>query len=271
MPTAGGLDKAIIAAANARMDCVQLFTSSPRQWAAKPLEKKAVQQFRRAVLSTQIHPIIVHDSYLINLASPDDETREKSRRAFLDEIQRCEELGVDYLVSHPGAHMNAGVETGIATIAESLNWLHQQTQGYRVRVALETTAAKGTTLGGVLEHFSAIFSQVTESERLCVCVDTCHLFDAGYDIRDATAFWDDFDRIVGLSRLVCIHANDSKYGLGSKRDHHEHIGAGTIGDDAFRAFLTDPRLPEGTPVIVETPDAENYHSVNVWKLRQLTR
>jgi deoxyribonuclease IV len=271
MPTSGGLEKAILSAAEARMDCVQLFTSSPRQWAAKPLEKKQIRQFRRAVESTPIHPIIVHDSYLINLASPDSETREKSRRAFLAEMERCEALGVDYLVSHPGAHMNAGVEAGITTLADSFNWLHEQTKGYRLRVALETTAAKGTTLGGVLEHFPAIFAQVDESKRLCICVDTCHLFDAGYDIREASAFWDTFDTTIGMSHLVCIHANDSKFGLGSKRDHHEHIGAGTIGDTGFRAFLTDPRLPDNTPVIVETPDAENYHPVNVWKLRQLTK
>jgi deoxyribonuclease IV len=271
MPTSGGLEKAVLSAATAQMDCVQLFTSSPRQWASKPLEPKAIRQFRRAVESTTVYPIIVHDSYLINLASPDAETREKSRRAFLAEMQRCEQLGVDYLVSHPGAHMNAGVESGITTLADSLNWLHEQTPNYRLRVALETTAAKGTTLGGVLEHFPAIFNQVTDSKRLCVCVDTCHLFDAGYDIREATTFWDSFDSIIGLSNLAIVHANDSKFGLGSKRDHHEHIGAGTIGDDAFRAFLTDSRLPNNLPIIVETPDAENYHPVNVWKLRQLTK
>ena len=270
MSTAGGLDKAVTAAANAQMDCVQLFTSSPRQWAAKPLEKKAVRQFRRAIEATGIHPIIVHDSYLINLASPDVEIREKSKRAFLLELQRCEDLGVDFLVSHPGAHMNAGVEAGIATISESLSWLHAQTSGYRVKIALETTAAKGTTLGGVLEHFPAIFNKVSEPDRLCVCVDTCHLFDAGYDIRNAEAFWSDFDRIIGREKLACVHANDSKFGLGSKRDHHEHIGVGTLGEEAFRAFLTDSGLPDGLPIIVETPDAEKYHPVNVWKLRQIT-
>lgn len=269
MPTSGGLHKAVAAAAAARMDCVQLFTSSPRQWTAKPLEKSTIRAFRRAVESTEIHPLIVHDSYLINLASPDDTTREKSRQAFLSEMQRCEALGVDYLVSHPGAHLDAGVEAGIATIAESLNWLHTQTKGYRVQVALETTAAKGTTLGGALEHFPKIFERVAEPERLVVCVDTCHLFDAGYDIRNASAFWEEFERVVGMSRLACVHANDSKYGLGSKRDHHEHIGVGTIGEAGFTAFLSDVRLPKGLPVVVETPDAENYHAVNVWKLRQL--
>ena len=171
------------------------------------------------------------------------------------------------LVTHMGAHGGAGEAAGIERLCDSINWLHRQIPNHRVKVALETTAGQGTTgLGATFDHFPQIFSLVDDIERLTVCLDTCHIFVAGYDIRTpetARAVWDEFDAKAGLSRLVCIHANDAQKPLGSKTDRHAAIGAGFIGDAGFRAFLTDPRLPSGLPLIVETPDAETMHAVNV--------
>jgi deoxyribonuclease-4 len=272
MPTAGGLQRSISGGAKIACETVQLFTASPRQWNSATLDPAKIHQFRRMVEATGIAPLIAHDSYLINLASTDDALVQKSRNAFLAEMHRAEQLGLDYLVTHMGAHTGAGIAAGILRLVESLDWLHQQIPHYRVRVALETTAGQGTTLGASFTEFPQIFAQVQEPERLMVCLDTCHIFVAGYDIRSATGakvVWDEFDRHIGFDRLVCIHANDAEKGLGSRTDRHAHIGEGRIGFAGFRAFLSDPRLPENLPVIVETPEAETMHEQNVWRLRNL--
>ncbi len=272
MPTAGGLYKAVLSGYRIGCDAVQLFTASPRQWNAPEIKPEAVRAFRRAVEKTGIHPLIAHDSYLINLATQDEALLTKSRNAFLREMERAEALGLDYVVTHMGAHTGAGEEAGIAKLAESLNWLHAQLPDCRVRVALETTAGQGTCLGGTFAHFPQILERLERPDRISVCLDTCHIFVAGYDLRTAEtarATWDDFERNVGFERLCCIHANDAVKGLGSHTDRHAHIGGGTIGNVGFAAFLSDPRIPEGTPVIVETPEAESMHRVNVWHLRRL--
>lgn len=268
---AGGLHNGLIEGQDIACDTIQIFTSSPRQWAAKALTDEMITLWKAKAAETKLAPLIAHDSYLINLASPDPETRQKSLNAFIAELERCEALGLDFLVSHPGAHMGAGEDAGCIQLAASLDTVHQATAGFHVKVALETTAAKGTTLGGVFEHFPAIISQVAEPERLVVCLDTCHIYDAGYDlVGDPTGVWDRFAATVGFDRLKIIHANDSKFGLASKRDHHAHIGEGTIGDAGFVAFLSDPRLPESLPLIVETPvDDDKGHRENVAKLRAL--
>ena len=272
MPTAGGLYKAIHSGAKIGCDAVQLFTASPRQWKAAPPDRTAIHKFRRAVEATGIGPLIAHDSYLINLATQDPALLAKSRQAFLEEMTRAELLGLDFVVTHMGAHTGAGEEVGMAMLCDSLDWLHRQIPGYRVKVALETTAGQGTCLGGVFDHFPQIFAQVEDADRLAVCLDTCHIFVAGYDIRDAGTVrttLDEFDAKVGLSRLCAIHANDAQKGLGSHTDRHAHIGEGCIGNDGFTALLSDPRLPNGLPIIVETPDSETHHAVNVWHLRRL--
>jgi deoxyribonuclease-4 len=274
MPTAGGLFKAVTGGAAIDCETVQLFTASPRQWKSAPLSRETVHQFRRAVEATGLYPLIAHDSYLINLATQDGALLEKSRQAFLDEMTRAEMLGLDYVVTHMGAHTGAGAEAGIARLCESLDWLHQRIPGFRVRVALETTAGQGTTLGACFDEFTRILACVEEPDRLRVCLDTCHVFAAGYDLRTPeaiTATLDEFDVRVGISRLCCLHANDAQKGLGSKVDRHAHIGQGGIGDAGFAALLADPRLPDGLPVIVETPDAETDHRRNVWHLRQLAK
>lgn len=268
---AGGLHNGLIEGWEIGCDTVQIFTSSPRQWAAKPLTDDAIAAWKAKAEETKLAPLIAHDSYLINLASPDSETRQKSLNAFIAELERCEALGLDFLVSHPGAHMGAGEDAGCAQLAASLDQVHQATAGFKVKVALETTAAKGTTLGGSFAHFPAIISRVAEPERLVVCLDTCHIYDAGYDlVGDPTGVWDTFASTVGFERLKLIHCNDSKFGLASKRDHHAHIGEGTIGEAGFVAFLSDPRLPESLPLIVETPVDDNKgHRENIAKLREL--
>ena len=270
--TKGGLHQAVFQAAQMRCDCVQLFTSSPKQWKAAPLTPEALRLFRRAVEATGLFPLVAHDSYLINLASPDDALLEKSRAAFLAEMQRAEALGLDYLVTHLGSHTGSGEDAGLSRLAESINVLHEQTPGFRVQIALETTAGKGTNLGGKFEQFGTVWAQVSEPERLRVCVDTCHIFDAGYDIRTpeaAGATLADFDQTVGLDKICCVHANDSAKGLGSKADRHANIGAGFIGEGGFAAFLSHPLLPQNIPVLVETPSENEGHTIDIWKLRQI--
>lgn len=269
--TAGGLHNALIEGREIGCDTIQIFTSSPRQWKAKALTDEAIATWKATAAANPLAPLIAHDSYLINLASPDPETLQKSLGAFIEELERCEALGLDYLVSHPGAHVGSGEDAALARLALSLDEVHRRCAGFKVKVALETTAAKGTTLGGVFEHFPAILNQVAEPERLVVCLDTCHIYDAGYDlVGDPKGVWDRFDATVGFDRLKIIHTNDSKFGLASKRDHHAHIGEGTIGDAGFVAFLSDARLPENLPLIVETPvDDDKGHRENVAKLRAL--
>lgn len=274
LPTAGGLHKALTGGAGMECDTVQLFTASPRQWKSAPLKPEAIHAFRRAVDATGLFPLVAHDSYLINLATSDEALLEKSRQAFLEEMTRAEALGLDYLVTHMGAHTGAGAAAGIEQLCRSLDWLHEQLPGARVQVALETTAGQGTTLGATFDEFAQIFAGVREPERLRVCLDTCHVFVAGYDLRTpetVAATLDAFDAVIGLPRLCCIHANDAQKGLGSRVDRHAHIGQGMIGDAGFAALLSDPRLPSDLPVIVETPDAETEHRRNVWRLRQLAR
>ena len=274
MPTAGGLHKAVTAGYNIGCETIQLFTASPRQWRSPTLGRDVIHAFRRAVEATGIHPLVAHDSYLINLATQDEALLERSRQAFLDEMRRAEALGLDYVVTHMGAHTGAGEEAGIARLCESLNWLYRQIPDFRVQVALETTAGQGTGLGAVFEHFPQIFDRVDESERLRVCMDTCHIFVAGYDLCTpgaVQATLDLFDARVGHSRLCCLHANDPTKGCGSRLDRHAHIGQGCIGGDGFAALLRDPRLPENLPVIVETPESEKMHQQNVWYLRHLAR
>lgn len=273
MPTAGGLHKAVTGGYAIGCDVVQLFTASPRQWTSAPLDRANIRDFRRAVEKTGMGPLVAHDSYLINLATPDPVLLEKSRRAFLEEMRRAESLGLDFVVTHMGAHTGAGVAAGIETLCESLNWLHEQIPDARVKVALETTAGQGTTLGASFEQFSEIFARVDEAERLRVCLDTCHVFVAGYDLRTASAVkttLDAFAETVGMDRLCALHANDAQKELGSHTDRHAHIGEGCIGDAGFAALLSDERLSDGLPVIVETPESETSHARNVWRLRRLS-
>ena len=209
--------------------------------------------------------------YLINLAAPTGDILDKSLVAFREELERAEALGLDYLVTHMGAHGGDGEEIGLERLSKSLDKIHQDLPGYNVRVALETTAGQGTYLGAKFGHFPRIFEQVQENKRLAVCLDTCHVFAAGYDLRTPTnyeAVMNEFALTVGLERLKVIHANDSAKPLGSRADRHAHIGEGEIGLEGFRCLVNDPRIA-GLPVILETPDSETMHAVNLQRLKEL--
>ncbi|MBV9848883.1 MAG: deoxyribonuclease IV [Armatimonadetes bacterium] len=272
MPTAGGHACALTAGHGIGCEAVQIFTASPRQWRAPELKEETILAWRQALAECGTKKTIAHDSYLINLAAPPgSEVLAKSRAAFRAEIERAEALGLDFLVSHPGAHGGDGEDVGIARLIESLDILHAETAGAKVRVALETTAGQGTYLGGRFEHLTRILNGVKDPERLAVCLDTCHIFAAGYDIRTPAGYEEtmaQFDRIIGLPWLQVVHANDSAKPFGSHADRHAHIGEGEIGLEAFRRLVNDPRLA-GLPIIVETPDSETMHEVNVRRLREL--
>ena len=270
----GGLHKAFPLAADIGCTAMQIFTKNANQWNAKPLQEKEIQQFKAAWAASGIRMIVAHDSYLINLASPDGELLEKSRSAMRIEVERCEQLGIPYLVMHPGSHVGSGEEAGLRRVAESFDAIHRQTSGVQAKILVETTAGQGTNLGWQFEQIARIFEQVAQPERLGVCFDTCHTFAAGYDIRTAAAYRQtmaEFDRIIGLARLNAIHLNDSVKPLGCRVDRHEAIGKGHIGLDGFRWLMNDPRLA-AIPKILETPkggDPVASDQDNLSKLRAL--
>ncbi len=272
MPTAGGHHNAIIDGIAIGCRAVQIFTSSPRQWRATSITPEMADKFKQVVAESGLTKTVAHDSYLINLAAePGSEVLEKSRTAFQGEIERADALGVNFLVSHPGAHGGAGEDVGIQRLIDSLDVVHALTPNAKVRTALETTAGQGTYLGGKFEHFARIIQGVRNPERLAVCLDTCHVFAAGYDIRTPETYAETmrlFDAIIGPEWLQVIHANDSQKAFGSHADRHAHIGEGEIGLEAFRLLVNDPRLA-GIPIIVETPDSDTMHEVNIKRLHDL--
>ena len=273
MPTAGGLHKSLTAGQQIGCTAVQLFTGSPRQWSHSPLEAEAISTFRKVLAESQIAFTVAHDSYLINLAAPAADVLERSRDAFRGELDRAELLGIPWVVTHMGAHLNAGEEAAVARLVESLKAILEETDrlGYTVGIALETTAGQGTGLGWRFEQIGEVLKGVGEHPRLGVCLDTCHIFVAGYDLRDETTYaqtWAAFDAEIGIKNLKVIHANDAKKPLGSRVDRHEHIGGGEIGAAAFARLMTDPALAH-VPIILETPDSETMHALNLARLQRL--
>ncbi|MEX1158714.1 MAG: deoxyribonuclease IV [Thermomicrobiales bacterium] len=259
MSISGGFDKAVQRAKSVDSDALQIFTKNQKQWKAKPILDEDAALFRQQCLDCAISPVVAHDSYLINLASPNDETWEKSIDAFRIELERCEQLGIPFLVTHPGAHMKSGVELGVSRVAQALDRVHTDLPGYTVRTLLETTAGQGTTLGATFEELEAIMAGVAAPERLGVCFDTCHIFVAGYDIRTPDAYaqtMEQFDSTVGVERIEAFHFNDALTEFGSKRDRHAHIGAGFIGTEGFRNFMNDGRFA-GKPALLETEKGED--------------
>jgi deoxyribonuclease-4 len=259
MSTSGGHDRAIAAALTYEMSACQIFTKVPSQWKAKPIAPEAAELFQQRYAESGLQGLVAHDSYLINVASPDDTLWEKSRLALQDELERCDQLGVPYLVSHPGGHVGSGVEAGIARVAEAINRLFDDQPGGRSIILLETTAGQGTTLGSTFEEIASIIDLIENKQRVAVCLDTCHIFAAGYDIRDEASYQatiQAFDEIIGLDRLKVVHLNDSKKGLGGKIDRHAAIGDGEIGLAGFSFVLNDPRLAD-VPGIMETPKGDD--------------
>ncbi len=255
----GGVDKAFARGEEFAMEAIQIFTKSERQWRAKPLEDDVIDAFFLERKRSGIDKIVVHDSYLINLASPKDDLRAKSMDAFKEELTRCETLNIPSLVTHPGAHTGCGIDMGLQNIVDSLNRIHDDLPDLEVRTLLETTAGQGTTLGRTFEELATIIDGVEAKERVMVCLDTCHIFAAGYDFRTEDGYADvmrQFDEIIGLDRLHAIHLNDSKNPLASNKDRHDHIGEGEIGLDGFRHFVNDARL-EGIAALLETDKGDD--------------
>lgn len=271
--TAGGLVNAVRTAVRFGCQTLQLFTKNAAQWNAPPLKAADVTAFRREAAAANLVHLTAHDSYLINLAAPGDELFEKSVNAFTVEVGRAEELGLQYLVTHPGAHVGSGEEAGLARVIDGLNETARRTRGSAVVILLETTAGQGTTLGWRFEHIATLLNGVSEPERFGVCLDTCHVFAAGYDLRTTAATrrtLDEFHAVVGLEHLKLFHLNDSVKSFGSRVDRHAGIGVGEIGDTAFRVLLTDPRF-SATPMILETPKQDDsgreLDPVNLARLR----
>ncbi len=251
----GGVSNAVDLAEKLKFSAMQIFTKNNNQWKGKPLSDDEVNSYKTKLKNSGIKFVVSHDSYLINLCAKDEEILQKSREAFWDELNRCEMLDIPFLNFHPGAHGGNGEDYGIKMIAESINIVHSKTKNFKVKSMLEVTAGQGTALGYKFEHLANIIDLVEHKERLSVCIDTAHIFAAGYNIKDEKEYEkviNDFDEIVGLSRLNCFHMNDSKKELGSRVDRHDHIGKGFIGVEGFRNIMNDKRLTH-IPKILETP------------------
>jgi deoxyribonuclease-4 len=271
MSVSGGVYKALERGAECTCNVVQIFVKNQMQWKAKPLTEEDVAAFKKARKETCIKTVVAHDSYLINLSSPDDALWEKSIHSFVGELQRCEALGVKGLVAHPGSHVGEGEEWGLTRIANALDIVHERTPGFKVRTYLETTAGQGTNLGYKFEHLRSIIDQTADSRRLAVCVDTCHIFAAGYDIRDPETYAATMKKLIkvlGIRRIKAFHLNDSKKDFGSRVDRHDHIGKGKIGINGFRALMNDERFSR-IPMFLETPKSDDMDRRNLRKLRSL--
>jgi deoxyribonuclease-4 len=255
MSIAGGVGNALLAGKKVDCEAIQIFTKSSRQWAARPYTEEEIGQFKINRKKTGINSVIAHDSYLLNLGSPDSALRIRSIAAFIDELERCEILGVSNLIAHPGAHVGTGEAAGIKTIAKSLNEVHTACPGYNAKVTLEITAGQGSNLGYRFEQIASIIDATKQSDRVRVCFDTEHAFAAGYDIRTKEGYertFDEFDDAIGIDLLAAFHLNDSKKEFNSRVDRHEHIGKGFIGVEAFRLLMNDERF-WGLPMCLETP------------------
>ena len=275
MSVAGGFHLAVDSAAEHGMQCVQIFTKNNNQWQARPMDPESIELFRRRIEETGIRRPCSHSSYLINLASPRDDLRQKSVEGMVIEMERAEFLGLAGVVLHPGSFTTSSEEEGIERIAESLDEVLLITDGLEVEVWLENTAGQGTNLGHRFEQLQAIISRIPESTRVGVCLDSCHLFAAGYPLgspEEYASTMTAFDEIVGRDRLRAWHLNDSKKELGSRVDRHETIGEGHMGLEPFRHILGDP-LSDELPMYLETPkgerDQRTLDSINLETLRSL--
>ena len=255
----GGVENAAINAHAIGARAFALFTKNQRQWVSAPLSEKSISLFKQRCSEGGFDPryILPHDSYLINLGNPDEEALQKSRAAFLDEMQRCEQLGLCMLNFHPGSHLKKiSVEECLDKIAESINLALAQTSG--VTAVIENTAGQGSNVGNRFEEIRYIIDKVDDKSRVGVCIDTCHTYSAGYDIVGAyDEVFEEFDRVIGFDYLRGIHLNDSKKALASRVDRHDSVGDGTLGTEFFKRFMNDARF-DNIPIILETPDEERW-------------
>ena len=269
--TAGGMPNAVVQGRELECEAIQVFTRNQRQWEPKPLDPALVAEFRRTAKEAgYLVDAVSHASYLINLCAIDEVILAKSRRAFEDEIRRCAELGIPYLCIHPGSHLGEGEEAGLAGIADSLQGALRATKGLRVNILLENTAGQGTNLGYRFEHLGELLRRV-KSKRMGVCIDTCHAFAAGYDLRTKKSYeatMRELDEVVGLDRVLAFHLNDSKFELGQKKDRHENIGEGAIGRTGFKLLVNDARFAS-RPGLLETPGGPEGYAKNLQTLRRM--
>ena len=273
--TEGGLHTAFDRAEKIQATAIQIFTQNARQWHASTIEPYQVEIYKLRKLKSKVKIVISHDSYLINLCAKDNNVHKKSEIAFKNEIIRCNLLDIRLLVFHPGSHLGQGEEYGLKKIADTLNKLHQETKNCNVISVVETTSGQGTNLGYKFEHINQIIEMVENKSRIGVCIDSCHIFSAGYDIRDEKKYSMTiklFDEIIGLKYLKVIHLNDSKSDFGSRVDRHEHIGKGKIGVKPFSYFMNDKRFIN-IPKIIETPKGKDLKEdiVNLKLLRKLIK
>ena len=270
------MSNAIREALRLKFDTLQVFVKNQRQWRAAPLKPNDLGHWHELLAASNLTPVVAHATYLINLASPDETLYERSRNAFAEELARCQTLAIPYLVVHPGAAGPQPVEQAVARVAAALSRIFRDDPGLETTVLLETTAGQGTTLGRSFTELGEIIDLLDEPERVGVCVDTCHVFAAGYDIRKPEAYREmiaEARQAVGLERIRCWHLNDCKGACGSRVDRHAHIGQGKIGTAGFRNVLGDPHS-RGLPMILETPKGENdkgrnWDGVNVQRLRTI--
>jgi deoxyribonuclease-4 len=262
MSIAGGLPRAVDRAKASTCEALQIFTKSAGQWRARPLPPEEIALFRQRLQETGIHPVVAHNSYLINIAAALPSLREQSIASLREELDRAEALGLDGLVMHPGSFTSGTESGGLQLIADALQQLLDERPDRKVRILLEHTAGQGTNLGHRFEHLGEIIDRLGGTPRVGVCLDTCHLLTAGYDICSEAGYkrtFKEFDRIVGLDRIKVFHLNDSKKPCGSRVDRHEHIGKGCLGLDPFRWLLNDRRFKD-LPMLLETPKLETPES-----------
>jgi len=270
---AGGMDKAPLRGHLVGCDTIQVFTKSNRQWRAKRLSEHEVAGFKANLAATNIGPVVAHDSYLVNLAAPRRAVWEQSVTAFRVEMERAERLGIPFLVTHPGSHAGAGEAEGMRRVAEAVNKLHACLPRAQVRILLETSAGQGSSLGYRFEQLAEILANVEQSSRVGICLDTCHVFAAGYNLRTPEGYRKTLNALgacLGLERVKAIHLNDSKGVLGCRVDRHEHIGQGRLGRAPFRRLLNDPRLRH-VPMILETPKDGDFLTADRRNLARLRR
>lgn len=271
--TSGGLEKAPERGVELGCQTIQIFTRNQMRWHSKPLTDEEIERYHKTWKDiAKGFPVLAHDSYLINLGSPDKEKLETSRQAFVDELDRAEKLGISYLVFHPGAHLNEVSEEKCArTIAESLNWVIQQCPETHTQILIENTAGQGSNIGYQFKQIAQILEHVEALDRLGVCFDTCHALAAGYDFRTQQGYQQvmaEFDKIIGLNYIKAFHLNDSKKPLGSRVDRHENIGQGFVGKEAFQCIVNDSRFLK-TPMVLETPGGDIDYKENLKILRSL--
>ncbi len=261
MSIAGGVDKAPERGRKVGCDIIQIFTKNSNQWGEPSLPEETISNFKKEMKRHELKTAFAHDSYLINLGSPDKKTYSMSLAAFEAEHRRSEQLGLMGVVFHPGAHVGSGEESAFGRISDAINKVHEKTRGFKILTLLENAAGQGSTVGHRFEHLSAIMEKVKDQKRIGVCFDTQHAFAAGYDLRTEEGYekvWQEFDKIVGIKWIRAFHLNDSKKELGNRVDRHENIGKGFLGLTPFKCLMKDNRF-KNVPASLETPKSEDCH------------